>query len=157
MVCLGNICRSPMAEGILREKTRIKGLNILIDSAGTGAYHIGEHPDSRAIKTAKKYGVDISQLHARKFNPNDFDSFDTIYVMDSSNLEDVRALARNKDDENKVELLLRAAGNDENNDVPDPWYGGMDSFDRVFKMLSNACEIIADSLLKESISSEKSK
>src|SRR5260221_14302161 len=97
MVCLGNICRSPLAEGILREKVKGKGLDVEIDSAGTGDYHIGEHPDVRAIKIARKYGVDISQLFARQFSSGDFDSFDKIYVMDRSNFEDVISLARNKE------------------------------------------------------------
>ncbi len=148
MVCLGNICRSPMADGILREKLKSKGINAFIDSAGTGAYHIGEHPDQRAVKTAKKYGIDISQLCARQFSVKDFDTFDLIYVMDSSNFDDVLSLARNKNDEEKVKLFLKTAGNT-NMDVPDPWYGGMNDFDSVFNLLNDASEKIASLLLKD--------
>jgi protein-tyrosine phosphatase len=154
MVCIGNICRSPLAEGILREKLRSRKSDILIDSAGTGSYHIGEHPDARAIKIAKKYGIDISQLRARQFSSKDFDKFDLIYVMDRFNQEDVISLARNKNDENKVYLFLEASGNKEITDVPDPWYGDMDDFDKVFKLLNDACEKLADSILKEIASSE---
>src|SRR4051812_28107837 len=106
MVCLGNICRSPLAEGILRAKIKEKGIDVFVDSAGTGSWHVGEKPDERAIKTAKKYGVDISKLCARQFTPRDFDAFDRIYVMDRSNLEDVLSLARNRKDEEKVALFL---------------------------------------------------
>src|SRR6195952_4589688 len=104
VVCLGNICRSPMAEGVLRQKLKEKGMDIYLDSAGTGAYHIGEHPDERAIKTARKNGVDISQLCARQFHQSDFDEFDRIYAMDSSNFKDMVSLARSKEDVTKVRM-----------------------------------------------------
>lgn len=155
MVCLGNICRSPLAEGILRDKMIRKGFDVFIDSAGTGSWHVGENPDVRAIRTAKNYGVDISALCARQFSVRDFDSFSHIYVMDSANLRDVLALARHKEDEEKVALFLKAAGHPEIKDVPDPWYGGMEDFDNVFKLLDDACEKVAQELAKEILSSKQ--
>src|SRR5207253_406313 len=95
-VCLGNICRSPLAEGILRDKLKSRNVEVEIDSAGTASYHVGEPPDERAIKIAKKYGVDISKLRGRQFSAKDFDDFDLIYVMDNSNYTDVIALAKSK-------------------------------------------------------------
>jgi protein-tyrosine phosphatase len=141
MVCLGNICRSPMAEGILRSKIEARGLKVTVDSAGTGAWHAGEPPDRRAIHTAKKFGVDISKLTARRFSPKDFDDFDFIYVMDRSNLRDVLAVARSQEDIEKVKLLLDPEG-----EVPDPWYGGEEGFTDVFKMMDKAIDALAKKL-----------
>lgn len=142
MVCLGNICRSPMAEGILRDKAKDAGVNISIDSAGTGHWHIGQSPDERAEATAKKFGVDISALRGRQFSVSDFDEFDEIYVMDKSNYEDVLALSRNQQDEEKVEMILNLTSPGKNHSVPDPYFGGISGFDKVFKMLDEACEVI---------------
>lgn len=142
MVCLGNICRSPMAEGILRDKAKDAGVNISIDSAGTGHWHIGQSPDERAEATAKKFGVDISALRGRQFSVSDFDEFDEIYVMDKSNYEDVLALSRNHQDEEKVEMILNLTSPGKNHSVPDPYFGGISGFDKVFKMLDEACEVI---------------
>src|SRR3989338_4814627 len=102
MVCLGNICRSPLAEGILRDKAEKLNLDITIDSAGTSNYHIGQHPDNRTVLNAKQHGIDISKLKGRQFQVEDFDKFDTIFVMDSSNYSDVISLARNENDKSKV-------------------------------------------------------
>jgi len=148
MVCLGNICRSPVAEGILRRKVEKRGLDVVVDSAGTSNYHIGECPDKRSIDSARKYGIDISGLRARQFSHLDFDEFDRIYVMDSSNYGDVMELARHKRDRQKVELILNALYPDSNMSVPDPYYGGEQGFENVFMLLDQACEIIADSLQK---------
>ena len=104
MVCLGNICRSPLAEGIL--KSKIFSFNTYIDSAGTGAYHVGEKPDKRSIAVANTNGIDISNQKARKFTVEDFDFFDIIYVMDNSNYKNVISLARNSQDSAKVKLIL---------------------------------------------------
>lgn len=150
MVCLGNICRSPLAEGILRDKTNKLGVAVFIDSAGTGNYHIGEHPDKRTIANAKKNGVDVSQLKARQFTISDFDEFDTIFVMDSSNYTNVTALARNQKDLEKVELILNRIHPKSNMAVPDPYFGGEEGFQTVFDLLDKACETIAQSLKKES-------
>ncbi len=146
IVCLGNICRSPMAEGILRHKTEELGLNVFIDSAGTSNYHIGEHPDERAITNAKKHGIDISKLKARQFKAKDFDAFDHLFVMDESNYRDVISLARTKNDIEKVELILKRSPSQNNNSVPDPYFGGEDEFEHVFELLDKACESIANSL-----------
>lgn len=143
MVCLGNICRSPMAEGILSFKIKHRNLAMEVDSAGTGNFHVGEHPDSRAIATAKKFGVDISKLVARQFVPNDFSSFDWILVMDSSNAANVLQLASSEEDKNKVKMFLEFS-NRKDKDVPDPWFGNNDGFTEVFKMLEVACDGFLD-------------
>ena len=143
MVCLGNICRSPLAHGILQNK--LPQEQYFIDSAGTSGYHNGEKPDPRSIEVALKYGIDISNQKSRKFNVTDFDYFDKIYVMDKSNLSNVLALARNSEDKAKVELISDSI-NSENQEVPDPYYGGNEGFNNVFKLLNNACEIIKSNL-----------
>lgn len=148
MVCLGNICRSPLAEGILREKTNKLGIPVFIDSAGTSNYHIGEHPDKRTIANAFKNGVDVSKLKARQFKVSDFDEFDTIFVMDSSNYTNVIELARNKKDIEKVELILNRIHPKSNMAVPDPYFGGEEGFQTVFNLLDKACDTIASSLKK---------
>lgn len=147
MVCLGNICRSPLAEGILRDKAKKLGLDIHIDSAGTSNYHIGEHPDSRTIANARKHGVDVSHLKGRQFTVADFDAFDKIFVMDASNYSDVIALARNEADKNKVEMILNRLHPGSNMPVPDPYFGGEQGFENVFILLEQACDVIAKSLL----------
>ena len=141
MVCLGNICRSPLAEGIL--KSKLFRANVVIDSAGTGAYHIDEKPDNRSISIAKINGIDISGQRARKFLVKDFDEFDIIYVMDNSNFRDVIEMARNEADIKKVKMILNEVFPNENLDVPDPYIGGDFGFKSVYKMLDEACDIIA--------------
>jgi protein-tyrosine phosphatase len=148
MVCLGNICRSPMAEGILRNKAEECQLDIIIDSAGTGEWHIGENPDKRAVQTAKQYGVDISQSIARQFSTSDFHEFDRIYVMDKSNYYTVLDMARSEEDKQKVFLLLNADQPDSNREVPDPYFGNGDGFTKVFIMMDKACEAIIAELKK---------
>ena len=149
MVCLGNICRSPLAEGILRDKIQQKKLNVKIDSAGTSNYHVGEHPDKRSAKNAQAHGIDISKLVGRQFTVKDFDDFDKIYVMDASNHVDVLALARNKNDSKKVELILNTIYPGTNMSVPDPYFGGEQGFENVFLLLDKACDSIATDLEKE--------
>lgn len=146
MVCLGNICRSPLAEGILRDKAKQKGIEIHIDSAGTSNYHIGDHPDHRTTANAKKHGIDLSKLKARQFSAQDFDDFDRIYVMDSFNYADVVSLSRNELDRKKVQLILNTIYPNSNMNVPDPYFGGDQGFENVFILLDKACEVIADSL-----------
>lgn len=143
MVCLGNICRSPLAEGIMLKLIREQQLNIEVDSAGTAGYHIGECPDKRSTANAKKHGVDLSPLVARQFSAGDFDVFDKIYVMDHSNRKNVLALARNKADEAKVDLLLNELHPGEHREVPDPYFGGEQGFEDVFVMVEKACRRIA--------------
>jgi len=146
MVCLGNICRSPLAHGILASK--LDSENYFVDSAGTAAYHVGEQPDKRSIEVAKKYGIDISHQKARKFTVKDFDSFDFIYAMDKSNYQNILSLARNEADKQKVQLILNEIYPQENLEVPDPYYGGTDGFENVYKMLEKACTKIIDKHLK---------
>lgn len=144
MVCLGNICRSPLAEGIL--KSKLSSDNFYVDSAGTANYHTGELPDIRSIQIAQKYHIDISDQRGRQFKVNDFDVFDHIYVMDRSNYHNVISLARNNNDKRKVKLILKELYPEDNMDVPDPYYGGQDGFQNVFNLLDKACEIIANKL-----------
>jgi protein-tyrosine phosphatase len=147
MVCLGNICRSPLAEGIL--KSKLPNDIFLIDSAGTANYHIGSPPDKRSIAVAKKNGLDISHLSGRQIEVSDFDTFDFIYVMDNSNYDNVLRLSRNEIDTSKVKMILNEVYPNQNYDVPDPYYGGNDGFDNVYKMLDEACTIIANDLTSE--------
>ena len=148
VVCLGNICRSPMAEGILRKKIIERNLPITVDSAGTGNYHVGEAPDERAIATSTKFGVDISSLAARQFTINDFDEFDSIFVMDNSNLRNVLDLSRSESDQGKVKLMLDILYPGEEMEVPDPWFGNIEGFVRVFEMLDAACEQLVQEMEK---------
>ena len=143
MVCLGNICRSPLAEGILKNKVDSK--TVFVDSAGTAGYHVGHKPDERSIKVASKHNININQQRCRKFNTSDFDDFDLIYVMDVSNYENVIKLARNNADKTKVSLLL-SVSDQENTEVPDPYYGGQNGFEHVFQLIDKACTIIATNL-----------
>jgi protein-tyrosine phosphatase len=146
MVCLGNICRSPLAEGILRSKTEKLGLDWSIDSAGTGAWHVGQKPDLRSINVAKKYGIDISKLKARQLVADDIENFDLIYVMDKQNLKDVSSLAKSK--QSKVKLILEEMFKPFDavsmNEVPDPYYGTNDVFEHVYSLLDRACDEIMD-------------
>lgn len=146
MVCLGNICRSPLAEGIMRSKLPE---NFIVDSAGTISMHEGEHPDRRAIKTATKHGIDISKLKSRPIKKEDLEQFDKIFCMDLKNLRDVSSLAENETERQKISLLLNETGNNRNAEVPDPYYGGMEDFENVYQMLDNACEIIKQKLISE--------
>ena len=139
MVCLGNICRSPLAEGILQSKV---GEGVIVDSAGTAAYHVGNFPDSRSIALAQKNGLDITYQRARKFTKQDFDTYDLIYAMDESNYHNIMMLASSKEEENKVKMILNEVYPNENKSVPDPYYGGNQGFDKVYAMLDEACEII---------------
>ncbi|MDV7188516.1 low molecular weight protein-tyrosine-phosphatase [Lutibacter sp. TH_r2] len=142
MVCLGNICRSPLAEGIL--KSKVFTSKVFVDSAGTGAYHVGNLPDPRSIDVAKQNGLDITDQKARKFSVKDYDEFDFIYVMDSSNYRNVIKLARNEQDKAKVKMILNEVFPGEDLDVPDPYYGGEFGFKNVYNMLDEACDKIVE-------------
>ena len=146
MVCLGNICRSPLAEGIL--KSKVTHLDVEVDSAGTAAYHIGEQPDIRSIEIAKKYGIGLSNQRARQFSINDFDEFDKIYAMDTSNYANIIALARDESDRDKVDLILNEIIPTAFKSVPDPYYGGSNGFQNVYQMLDEACDKIVENLEK---------
>ena len=141
MVCLGNICRSPLAEGILKSKVNSEAA--FVASAGTAAYHVGNLPDKRSIEVAKKHEIDITNQKARKFTVNDFDTFDIIYAMDESNYQNIIALSRNNEDTVKVKMILNEINPTLNESVPDPYYGGSQGFENVYKMLDEACNIIA--------------
>ncbi|MEX0273238.1 MAG: low molecular weight protein-tyrosine-phosphatase [Flavobacteriaceae bacterium] len=143
MVCLGNICRSPLAEGILQSKASTGTL--VVDSSGTAGYHIGEPPDSRSIQVARKYGIDISHQRCRQFSVQDFDAFDHIYAMDKNNYRDILALATHQDHRDKVKLLLDGTMDGEE-EVPDPYYGGVEGFEKVFQLIDGACDRIVEKL-----------
>lgn len=133
MVCLGNICRSPLAHGVMENLVKEQGLDWEIDSAGTGNWHIGQGPDPRSTHEARNNGVDISKQVCRQFRVSDFDDFDLIVVMDQNNRRDVLSLARNDEDKKKVRLLLG------DKDVPDPYYDDA-QFAPVFKMVEAGCK-----------------
>ncbi|MDA7694192.1 low molecular weight phosphotyrosine protein phosphatase [Flavobacteriaceae bacterium] len=138
MVCLGNICRSPLAQGILNSKITS---NTFVDSAGTAAYHVGNPPDPRSTEIAKQKGIDISQYRARKFTKEDFTKFDQIFVMDQSNFEDVIRLAETKAEQDKVSLILPFE-----QEVPDPYYGGKEGFEYCYSLLDKACDQIIEKM-----------
>lgn len=145
MVCLGNICRSPLAEGILASK--LPQDKFIVDSAGTGSWHIGQSPDERSIAVAKKNGLDISNQKGRQFSSADFDTFDYIFVMDNSNYENVIALAKTNEQKEKVKLIMNELTPEQNKDVPDPYFGMHNGFDIVYNMLDEVCEVIAQKLI----------
>ncbi len=145
MVCLGNICRSPLAEGILASK--LPKNKFKVDSAGTGSWHVGHKPDDRSVAVAKKNKINISDQKGRQFSKSDFDSFDYIYVMDNSNYNDVIELAENQEQKLKVQLILDELFPNEKVDVPDPYFGLPNGFDIVYNMLDEVCDIIAKKLI----------
>lgn len=146
MVCLGNICRSPMAEGVLIHQAKLAGIEIEVDSAGTSNWHQGEQPDSRAIEKMREKGIDISYQASRPFIVEDFDRFDRILVMDRNNYHDVVALKRTVDDHNKVEMILNLSQPETNRAVPDPYYGAEDGFELVYQLLDEACAVLIKEL-----------
>ncbi|MBT0608583.1 low molecular weight protein-tyrosine-phosphatase [Aequorivita echinoideorum] len=144
MVCLGNICRSPLAEGIL--KSKVDTTKVYVDSAGTGHWHVGDLPDKRSIAIGQKNKIDITSQRGRQFSKKDFDEFDHIYVMDNSNKKNVLALAEDDHQRDKVKLILDEIFPGENVDVPDPYLGGNEGFENIYKMLDEACIKIAKKL-----------
>ncbi|WP_375238166.1 low molecular weight protein-tyrosine-phosphatase [Aurantibacter sp.] len=145
MVCLGNICRSPLAEGIL--KSKLPKQNYFIDSAGTSNYHIGSSPDSRSVNIARHNNIDICLQQARQFTAQDFKDFDVIYAMDNSNLKNILALAQTETEKSKVKIILNESYPNSNKDVPDPYHDTDKGFENVFNMLDKACSIIANRYL----------
>lgn len=141
-VCLGNICRSPLADGIMAHKVQSKGLSITIDSAGTSNQHLGEEPDSRMQRIARARGIELSHLRARQFTTQDFENYDIIYAMDKSNLSNIYRLARNEDDKKKVKLFLNARFPGSDMEVPDPYFGGEQGFIDVFNLVDETTERI---------------
>lgn len=148
MVCLGNICRSPLAEGILQHKAALAGLHYTIDSAGTNGIHVGEAPHHLSQKVAKKHGLDISTQVARKFNKSDIAQYDKIYVMAQDVLNDVKQICGSDFDPEKVDYFLNALYPFQNKDVPDPWYGDEDGYDEVYDLIEATCtKMIEQSLV----------
>ncbi len=148
MVCLGNICRSPLAEGILKHKASQHNLSWYVDSAGTSHWHAGESPDRRAIAVARQFGIDISQQRARPLRLDDFEHFNLIFAMDLSNLRQVKQQAPRPEHQQKVQLLLDLLYPGQQREVPDPYYGDMDDFVEVFHLISSACDRIIEQYRK---------
>jgi protein-tyrosine phosphatase len=142
MVCLGNICRSPLAEGILQHKAWNTGLKWSIESAGTNGYHTGEPPHKLSQKVAKRNGIDICSQRSRRFTADDFDNFDKIYAMSADVVEEMKWIAKKKFNAHKVDLLMNELYPGKNMDVPDPWYGPEPGYHDVYEMISKACEKI---------------
>ena len=142
MVCLGNICRSPLAEGILKDKAGKAGLNWMIDSAGTNGYHVGEAPHPLSQKVALLNGIDISRQRARKFMAADIDNFDIVYAMAEDVIVEMKRIAKNKFDNAKVDLLMNELYPGKDIDVPDPWSGPEKEYHEVFAMIDKACDKI---------------
>mgnify|MGYP002398230198 CR=1 FL=1 len=148
MVCLGNICRSPLAEGILQQKAFEAGLAWSVESAGTNGYHNGEAPHPLSQKVARMNGIDISQQRSRKFIPADFDVYDKIYVMAEDVLYDIKRIAKNRFDAGKIDLLMNERYPGKNLDVPDPWYGPEPGYHEVYRMIEEACDAIIEKYTK---------
>jgi protein-tyrosine phosphatase len=146
MVCLGNICRSPLADGLLKAKVEREGLNIEVDSAGTSGHHVGEAPDPRMRATAKSYGLSIDDLRSRQFTARDFEAFDIIYAMDASNYNNILALASTEEDKAKVHMILNEIHPGQNMAVPDPYYGGDQGFIDVYNLLDEATDVVLEKL-----------
>ncbi len=146
MVCLGNICRSPMAEGVLRLKLQKYKLNHEVDSCGTIDYHVGQMPDQRGITTLKKYDMDISGHRGQHFEPSDFDSSDLIFAMDQNNFDDLTKMTRSQKDRDKLHLIMNEVYPKQDLEVPDPYYGVLENFETTYRMLDKACEALAKRL-----------
>lgn len=144
MVCLGNICRSPLAEGILQDKAAKAGFNWTVESAGTNSYHIGDCPHHLSQKVAKMNGIDISKQRARRFVPEDFERYDKIYALAEDVMNDIGYISKNKFDGEKIDLLMNELYPGRNLDVPDPYYGGEPGYHEVYKMLDKVCDKIIE-------------
>lgn len=144
MVCLGNICRSPLAEGILQHKAQQAGFNWQVESAGTGSWHIGSSPHQLSQRVAEINGIDISGQRCRQFQKEDILQFDFIYVMDENNYDDVKAMCRELWNESKVDLLMNELYPGENRGVPDPYLGTEKDYHKVFDLIDKACDKIIE-------------
>jgi len=145
MVCLGNICRSPMAKAILLKKLQEKNITwVEVDSAGTSDYQSGGKADQRTLESGLKHGIDLSKHRARQFNRRDFDTFNLIYAMDNENYSDILNQASNEEEAKKVKLILNEINPEAGLSVPDPWFGGEKDFEKVFNLLDKACTIIVE-------------
>ena len=146
MVCLGNICRSPMAEGILRHQAQERNIAVQTDSCGTSSWHQGEGADERAVDNLARKGIDISDLRSRPFRDSDFEDFDLIYCMDGSNLMEIESRADSNEQLQGVKLILNEVSPGQDSPVPDPYYGGEDGFEHVYNLLNEACSVILDKI-----------
>ena len=147
MVCLGNICRSPMAKAILTKKLEEKNITwVEVDSAGTSDYHIGGKADQRTVESGKKHGIDLSSHRGRQFSRRDFDTFNLIFAMDRENYSDILYQANSEEETKKVKLILNEINPGANLSVPDPWFGGEKDFEKVFHLLDKACDIIVEKI-----------
>ena len=144
MVCLGNICRSPLAEGILQQKAAAAGLNWTVNSAGTNSYHTGEPPHALSQKVARQNGIDISAQRARKFSAGDFEVYDKIYALAADVLDDIRRIAKNKFDATRTDLLMNELRPGKNMDVPDPYYGPEQGYHDVYDLIDAACTAVVE-------------
>ena len=149
MVCLGNICRSPMAEGLMRRKISEAKLDWIVDSAGTANYHVGSSPDNRMIAIGKQFGTPIHDLKGRQFCEKDFDDFDLIFAMDQSNEKNILKLAPSPEARNKVRLILNELHPGSNQQVPDPYYGSMADFENVYVLLDTLTEAVKNNLIND--------
>jgi len=146
MVCLGNICRSPLAQAILEQKAKEHGIELEVDSAGTANYHVGEKADIRSIEKAQEYGIDINHYRGRQINTSDFDEFDLIFAMDTSNYNNILALTNDREKQQRVKLILNESHPGSNQSVPDPYYGGEEGFENVYQMLDEACDVLIEKI-----------
>ncbi|HSU28248.1 MAG TPA: low molecular weight protein-tyrosine-phosphatase [Chitinophagaceae bacterium] len=142
MVCLGNICRSPLAEGILQDKVKKRGLQWIVDSAGTERYHIGEPPHPLSQKVASQHGIDISHQRARRFKAADIDQFDIVFALAKDVLEEIKHLSASRFNAHKVKLLMEELYPGEERDVPDPWYGPEPGYQDAYEIIERACEAV---------------
>jgi protein-tyrosine phosphatase len=155
MVCLGNICRSPLAEGLLQHKADEHGLTWVVESAGTNGLHNGERPHHLSQKVAKQNGIDISKQCSRKFIADDFEKYDRIFVMADDVLSDIKRIAGNKFNPDKIDFFLNALHPKKNNDVPDPWYGDEDGYTEVYALIDKTCDAIIENHLASANKKEK--
>jgi protein-tyrosine phosphatase len=147
MVCLGNICRSPLAEGILQQKAKDYGLHWVVDSAGTNGIHVGEAPHRLSQKVAKANGIDISKQISRQFFATDFEEYDKIYVMAKDVMQEVKRIAGHRFDENKIDYFLNELHEGKNEDVPDPWYGNENGYVKVYDLIDKTCDAVIEKCL----------
>lgn len=144
MVCLGNICRSPLAEGILQQKAFEAGLSWSVESAGTNQYHTGEAPHPLSQKVARMHGIDISRQRARRFRAEDFRIYDRIYALAGDVREEIRRISREQYIPGKIELLMNECYPGKDMDVPDPWYGPEPGYHEVYDLIETACDAIIE-------------
>ena len=148
-LCQANMCRSPLAEGLLKLILKKRNINAFVDSAGFEAFHINESPDNRAIQKGLEHGIDISEKKVRLFSNEDFDRFDVIYVMDTLAYRNAMYFARDENDKNKVEFVMNLIRPGKNESVPDPFYRKLDACDETYEILNDACVRIANNISAE--------